>query len=92
MKPGMTTSNEIIIETIKLAKFVPIESVFEEEGKSFVYVKSAFGNKKVEVKVGPKNENHAVILEGVSKGDKVALSNPDIKTEESSKSSQSAGY
>lgn len=92
MKPGMTTSNEIIIETIKLAKFVPIESVFEEDGKSFVYVKSAFGNKKVEVKVGPKNENHAVILEGVSKGDKVALSNPDLKTEESVKSSQSAGY
>jgi RND family efflux transporter MFP subunit len=91
MKPGMTTSNEIIIETIKLAKYIPIESVFEEDGKSFVFVKSAFGNKKVEVKLGPKNENHAVILEGLSKGDKVALSNPE-RAETENAGTKSAGY
>lgn len=91
MKPGMTTSNEIIIETIKLAKYVPIESVFEENGKSFVYVKSAFGNKKVEVKTGPKNENFAVILDGLSKGELVALSNPEQKSDESA-TPKSAGY
>lgn len=91
MKPGMTTSNEIIIETIKLAKYVPIESVFEEDGKSFVFVKSAFGNKKVEVKVGPKNENHAVILEGLAKGEKVALSNPE-KSDLENSVTKSAGY
>lgn len=91
MKPGMTTSNEIVIETLKKAKFIPIEAIFEEDGKNYVYVKSAFGNSKTEITVGPKNENFAVVTDGLKVGDMVALSNPEYK-EADKPQTTSAGY
>lgn len=91
MKPGMTTSNEIVIETLKKAKFIPIEAIFEEDGKNYVYVKSAFGNSKTEITVGPKNENFAVVTDGLKVGDMVALSNPEYK-EADKQQTTSAGY
>lgn len=77
MKPGMTTSNEIVIETLKSALFIPIESVFEEDGKFFVFKKTAFGFSRTEVKTGSKNDTHIVITDGLQEGDEVALSNPE---------------
>lgn len=78
MKPGMTTSNEIIIETLKSVLFTPIESVFEEDGLFYVYKKTTFGFSKTEVKTGSKNDNFIVITEGLSEGDEVSLSNPEL--------------
>lgn len=90
MKPGMTVSNEIMIETIPIAKYVPIESVIEENGDAFVWLKSTFGLKKTKVKLGPKNDNYVVILDGVSKGDVIAL-NPMEKTADSMTKPTTAG-
>ncbi|HLP16066.1 MAG TPA: efflux RND transporter periplasmic adaptor subunit [Bacteroidota bacterium] len=79
LKPGMTTGNEILIETIPQAVSVPIESVFDKEGRTVVYLMNSARPRQQEVKVGVKNSNNIVITEGVREGDKVALRDPTVK-------------
>ncbi len=82
LKPGMTTSNKMIINEIPNVLFVPQESVFEKEGKKIVYVKNGSGFDEQEVQTGDKSEDYIVINKGLSKGEVVALRDPTIKLEE----------
>jgi len=82
LKPGMTTSNEVIMETIPDVVYVPIESVFEEKGQTIVYRVDGSSTKERVVKTGAKNTNYVVILEGLKEGESVALRNPKEKLEE----------
>jgi HlyD family secretion protein len=77
LKPGMTTSNKMIINEIPDVIFIPQESVFETEGKKIVYVKDNGGFNKREVSVGEKSENYIVITKGVEPGDEVSLRDPN---------------
>lgn len=79
LKPGMTTGNEIQIETIPGAISVPIESVFEKDGHTVVYTMNGRRPQLQQVTVGVKNSNNIVISEGVREGDKVALRDPTVK-------------
>lgn len=82
LKPGMTTSNKIIINEIPDVLYVPQESVFEKEGEKIVYVKngSSFDEKKVVV--GEKSEDYVVISEGLEEGMTVALRDPTVSIDE----------
>jgi len=74
--PGMTVSCRIIIDKIDDVLFVPLESIFPEEKKYFVYVKSGNSYDKREVVTRQKNNDHIIIEEGLETNDVVALSNP----------------
>ena len=73
LKPGMTTSNEIVMSAIPDTLFIPIESVFEKEGKTIVYKNS----RAQEVTLGEKNSNFVIVAGGLRAGDKVALRDPN---------------
>jgi HlyD family secretion protein len=88
LKPGMTTSNEILIETIPGAVSVPIESVFEKDGHTVVYTMNGMRPQMQAVTVGVKNSNNIVITEGVREGDKVALRDPTLKEAKTSDKQQ----
>jgi len=77
LRPGMTAHGEIIIEEIKDVLKVPIEAIKEEEGKSFVFVKTAFGTKKREVKLGKRNSTHIIVEDGLKEGEKILLIPPE---------------
>lgn len=47
LRPGMTSHSEIIVEEIEKVIKVPVESVLEEEGKNYVFLKTSFGSRKV---------------------------------------------
>jgi HlyD family secretion protein len=79
LKPGMTTGNEIIIQTIAGAVFIPIESVFEKDGKTVVYTANGRRPQRQDVKLGVKNSNYIIVTEGVREGDKVTLRDPTVK-------------
>ncbi len=79
LKPGMTTSNEIIMETIPDAIYVPLESVFEKEGKVLVYKMDGSRPIPTPVEVGAKNGNFVVIKDGLKAGEKVTLRDPTSK-------------
>ena len=82
LKPGMTTSNEIIMATLADTLFIPLESVFEKDGKTIVYRMSGSSARPVEVKIGTKNTNFVVVTEGLEAGDKVTLRDPTIQQDD----------
>ena len=73
---GMSVQLKIITETLKDVVSVPIESVFEEEGKYFVYVKNGDTPKTAYVALGISNDNYVHIKSGLSEGDTVYLYRP----------------
>lgn len=77
LKPGMTTSNEVVMSSIPEALFIPIEAVFEKDGKTIVYKDS----RPQEVTLGEKNSNYVVVSGGLQAGDKIALRDPEAAAE-----------
>lgn len=77
LKPGMTTSNKIIIDEIEDKLFVPHEALFENDGKFFVYRKDGSGFDELEVTIGKKSDDFIIIETGLESGDIVALRDPN---------------
>ena len=71
---GMQGNADIKISQIADATTIPIEALFDEGGKSYVYVVVAGRLKKTEVSVGTLTDTTAQIKTGVSPGAVVALS------------------
>jgi HlyD family secretion protein len=82
LKPGMSAKGEIIVDKIPNSMWVPIESVFEKEGKTVVYVMGRGRPKKKEVKVGKRNDTSIIVKEGLKGDELVCLQDPTQKTEE----------
>jgi multidrug efflux pump subunit AcrA (membrane-fusion protein) len=76
LRPAMTTSNNILIETIEDAIFVPLESVHVYDFNHFVFKKA--GNQIVmqQIIMGATNDNDVVILEGLNENEQVLISMP----------------
>jgi len=72
---GMTARVEIFVEEIKDVLVVPIESVFVEEDKNYLYRHTQGNPEKVFVETKQSNE-HFVAVEGVAEGDRVYLFDP----------------
>ena len=81
LKPGMTVSARISVSKIANVLSVPIESVFEDNGKTVVYVENGSSFDKRQVTLGEKNDNFVIVLKGLKEGEKVSLSDPN-KVEE----------
>jgi HlyD family secretion protein len=73
LRPGTTAVIHIIVDRVPKALSIPLECVFTREGKSIVYVARDGGFVPVEVKLGPKNEDVAVVKKGLKAGDRVSL-------------------
>jgi hypothetical protein len=82
LKPGMTTSNKMIINKIPNVLSVPLEAIFEKNGKKIVYVKNGSGFDEHFVDVGEKGENSIIVKKGLENNEEVALQDPTIETEE----------
>jgi HlyD family secretion protein len=77
LRPAMTTSNEVMIETIEKALFIPLEAVHSyEDSLTFVYLKDGSKTVRQQVLLGSENENHVVVLKGLKKEDKFYLTLP----------------
>ena len=75
--PGMTTSNDILVDAYEEVLQLPIESVFSNDSISYVYKKDGFSIERKEVKVGGSNAVNIVIEEGLDEGDKVLFTPPE---------------
>jgi hypothetical protein len=72
----MTSNLVITAETIDDALWLPFQAVFESDGRTFVYLKTASGFMPHDVTLVKRSESQ-VVLKGVKEGDVVAMSNPD---------------
>jgi len=77
LRPGMTTSNEIITKVVQEATFVPLECLHNHaDSITYVFRKTDFGFVKQEVLVGETNANEVQIVSGLEGDDRVYLSQP----------------
>ena len=78
LRPGMTSNILITVETLEDVLWVPSQALFEIDGRSFVYLRTAAGFTTQDVKLVRRSESQAVIS-GLPEAAVVALTNPDQK-------------
>jgi len=76
MRPGMSCSIEILIETIADTLYVPVQSVHHSRGRTIAWVEGSSGVEEREVEIGRHNETWLQILTGLEEGEVVLLSPP----------------
>lgn len=95
LRPGLLADVEIIVDQVKDAITIPMQAVFEREGKNMVYVKTPAGFEAREVSAARRTESTMVIAEGLKPGEVLALSDPFAvkkpKTDEAKPQSAPAG-
>jgi len=77
LRPGMTARVEIEVEERASALYVPLDAVFEKDGRHVVYVLRGRGVQEREVVLGPSNQDFVAVDRGLRSGERVALSDPE---------------
>ncbi len=73
--PDLSGSADVLLEASEeKATLVPLGALSEEDGKSYVHVKTAQGFAKREVKTGLRNDTHAVVTSGIEPGAEIRAS------------------
>ena len=81
LKPAMNSNNDIVLANSDNVISVPLISVFKENGNKFVYLKTADGMKKQQIKTSFENEEFVLVEEGLKEGDLVVMEPPLGKVE-----------
>ncbi len=76
LRPGMSASAEVVIESAADALLIPIRASFTLNGKPAVYVQRGQNFTLRPIEVGRRNETDMVVVSGVKEGEAVALENP----------------
>ena len=76
LRPGMTARVEIEVQERAKALFVPLEAVFERDGRTVVYMAGRRPRPR-EVVLGPSNTDFVVVEKGLARGERVLLRDPD---------------
>jgi HlyD family secretion protein len=79
LRPGMTSSLSIIIERLPKQLSIPLECVFDQDGKKIVYLQRKGRFEAVEVELGPQNATRIVVKKGLKPGNRVALRDVDMR-------------
>jgi multidrug efflux pump subunit AcrA (membrane-fusion protein) len=79
LRPGLLADVEIIVDRIPNAIHVPVQAVFEKEGKQVVYVRVGQRFEERRVKLAKRSESAMVISDGVKPGEVVAMADPFAK-------------
>ena len=65
-----------------LPLYIPLDAVFEKDGKTLVYLVRGRENEEREVVLGKRNDNYIIVEEGLGAGDRVALRDPTLVLED----------
>ena len=76
IRPGLSASARIAVEKIPNSILVPMEAVFEKNGRSVVYVLNGSRFDERAVQVARRGRTRVLIGGGVQPGEKVALKDP----------------
>lgn len=91
LRPGLLADVEIIVEKVSNAINIPMQAVFEREGKMVVFVKQGSKWEARPVKPLKRSESVMVIAEGVRPGEVVALADPTAKKSDRKERSDKGG-
>ncbi len=76
LRPGLLADVEITVEKVPNAIHVPMQAVFEKDGKPTVYVRIGGAFEPRAIKPLKRSESVMVVAEGVKPGEIVALADP----------------
>jgi len=76
LRPGMSSSTEIIVERQPNMLLIPVRASFDKDGKPAVYVQSGKSFTVRPIEVGKKNDEDIIVTAGLKEGEIVALENP----------------
>lgn len=76
LRPGMSASAEILIETAPNSLLIPAKASFMEKGQPAVWVQRGQSFQVRLIEVGQRNDNDIVVTGGLQEGDRIALENP----------------
>jgi multidrug efflux pump subunit AcrA (membrane-fusion protein) len=76
LRPGMSASVEIVIESRSNLLMMDARASVMSKGKPSVYIQRGQEFLLVPVEVGARNDKEIIILKGLKEGDVVALENP----------------
>ncbi|MBE6386345.1 MAG: HlyD family efflux transporter periplasmic adaptor subunit [Lentisphaerae bacterium] len=79
---GMSVQIHVVTKVIPKVLFVPIEAVFEENDRFFVYRSGLGGPQEVTVEIGESNDNFVQIKSGLKEDDVVYLYRPYQKSQD----------
>ena len=106
LRPGMTATSEVIIETIPprlpvkkdsiqpspskeilaesapLPLYVPLDAIFEKDGRTVVYRIVDDQSEETEVTLGKRNDNYVIVKNGLTLSDRVTLHDPTLLGED----------
>jgi len=76
LRPGLSAQATIRIDELKQVIYVPVEAIFNEDGKTVAYLRRGRRARRVVVDCGTSNDKYVIIRSGVKPGDKVYLGQP----------------
>lgn len=76
LRPGMSATAEVIIESEPGRLLVPVKASFMSNGKPAVYVQNGQKFTVRQIEVGKRNDTDIVVLKGLREGEQVTLENP----------------
>jgi HlyD family secretion protein len=76
---GMRASARINVDQVSNAIVIPSAAVFRKAGRTVVYVRSGRGFQEVSVEVARRSGDDALITQGLSTGQQVALKDPTVR-------------
>jgi HlyD family secretion protein len=76
LRPGLLADVEIIVDEVKDALTIPMQAVFERDGKPVAFVKTPTGFEPRELVPARRTESAMVVAEGIRPGEVIALSDP----------------
>lgn len=74
--PGLTVRCKIRINEIHDVLYLPVESIFEEYGSPYVYVKTNSGFRRQDIETGAQNTDFVEITKGLTERDLIAVMDP----------------
>ena len=78
LMPGMTVSCRILVDEIPDVDYIPQAAVFTRGDEDYVYVKSGKGWREQTVQLGQRNTDYVIVLDGLDRDDKLAISDPTL--------------
>ncbi len=76
LRPGMSSTAEIIIERVPNTLLIPIRASFDKDGKPAAYLQVGKNFTMRMIQVGKKNDEDIIVTSGLREGDIVTLENP----------------
>ena len=76
LRPGMSASAEIVIESQPDTLLIPVRASFMDKGKPSVYVQKGQNFEIRHIEVGKRNDTDMIVLKGLKDGELVTLENP----------------